>query len=256
MSRRLENLEYNNTQTLDLHLVEETGRPLVVCIHGGGFVSGSKADERCRQSAALLNQAGINCASVSYSLAPPEDRFAKWPRNLIDIADAIAWLHNAAEQYAYDFARLGLLGYSAGCCFSNLYTLGAEQLFATFSYPPPVYKPLALAGFYGPYDFPSRQAERKSTDDELNLLHSPSYWFECNGEHAPPVLHVHGNLDTVVYPDQHEWFQSDYWSRKLSFKAIIADGFGHSFAPLDRNDKGEQIDLRDEIADFFTQHLG
>jgi len=255
MSRQFPNLKYNENQTLDLYLTERTGQPLVVCIHGGGFISGDKADKRCRQSAELLTANGLNCASLAYSLAPADKRFSKWPRNLFDIADAMVWLQNHASQYQYDFGRLGMLGFSAGCCLSNLYILGGSQIFDGFSYNTPVFKPLALAGFYGPYDFPSRQAERRSGDDKLNLEHSPSYWFKKNGQYAPPVLHIHGNRDTVVYLDQHERFQSDYHSRNLSFKAIIVDGFGHSFAPRDTNESGHNIDLSQEIADFFSLHL-
>ncbi len=255
MSHHFSDLQYNDNQSLDLHLSDRTGQPLVVCIHGGGFISGDKADERCRQSAALLTAAGFNMASLSYSLATADDRFAMWPRNLFDIADAMVWLSEHAQQYGYDFNRLGMLGFSAGCCLSNLYILGGKQLFDRFAYNTEVFEPAALVGFYGPYDFPSRQKERRSANDKLNLEHSPSYWFKENGRTAPPVLHIQGNRDTVVYPDQHEWFQSDYRSRNLSFKAIIADGFGHSFAPRDTNESGKSIDLGQEITDFFSLHL-
>ena len=255
MSRKISDLPYNDNQKLDLHLSDSPGQPLVVCIHGGGFISGDKADERCRQSAAILTAAGFNMASLSYSLATADDRFSKWPRNLFDIADAMVWLSKHAQQYGYDFNRLGMLGFSAGCCLSNLYILGGKQLFDRFSYDTAVFEPAALAGFYGPYDFPSRQQERRSGDDQLNLEHSPSYWFKENGRAAPPVLHIHGNHDTVVYPDQPARFQADYRSRNLTFTAIIAEGFGHSFAPRDTNDSGESIDLGREIADFFSLHL-
>jgi len=59
----------------------------------------------------------------------------------------------------------------------------------------------------------------------------------------------------VVYPDQHAAFQKDYEERDYDFKAVIAEGFGHSFAPVDSNDKGESIDLRSEVSDFFSRHL-
>lgn len=255
MSRLISDLPFNDTQTLDLHLSDKQGQPLVVCIHGGGFISGNKADKRCSQSAAILTGAGFNMASLSYSLASSDDRFSMWPRNLFDVADAIAWLSRHEQQYGYDFSRFGMLGFSAGCCLSNLYILGGKKLFDEFGYQTPVFEPAALAGFYGPYDFPSRQAERRSKDDQLNLEHSPSYWFNRNGQHAPPVLHIHGDRDTVVYPDQHEQFQADYASRKLSFKAIIIEGFGHSFAPRDVNESRNHIDLGDEISDFFSLHL-
>ena len=179
-----------------------------------------------------------------------------WPRNLFDVADALAWLHDAAESHGYDFNRLGMLGFSAGCCLSNLYIQGGSQLFRHFGYETPVFSPRALAGFYGPYDFSSRQVERRSDNDEINLYHSPSYWFRQNtGAESPPVLHIQGDLDELVFPDQHEAFQRDYEERGYNFKAVIAKGFGHRFAPRDTNAAGESIDLRSEITDFFFRHL-
>ena len=256
MSRQITNLAYNKNQQLDLFLVDQPQQPLVVCLHGGGFISGDKNDIRCEQSARLLNEAGFNCASISYSLAPIENRFAMWPRNLFDLADAVAWLHYQASSYHYDFDRLGMLGFSAGCCLSNLYIQGGSKLFEHFGYSTPVYQPLALAGFYGPYDFTKRQKERRSEKDEINLLHSPSYWLRRNEvSDAPPVLHIQGDHDEVVYPDQHAAFQQDYEDRGYHFRAVIVEGFGHSFAPRDTNESGQSVDMRPVVSDFFTTHL-
>jgi len=256
MTSPITDLAYNDTQHLDLYLADQPDRPLVVCLHGGGFIAGGKDDERCLQSARLLTEAGFNCAAISYSLAPPDNRFAMWPRNLFDVADALTWLHDQAENYGYDFRLLGMLGYSAGCCLSNLYILGGLNLFRQLGYQTPVFDPAALVGFYGPYDFPSRQAQRRSDDPDINRDHSPSHWLRQNGGfRASPVLHIHGDKDDVVHLDQHEAFQRDYKARGYSFEAVVIKGFGHSFAPVDSNAKGETIDLRSEISGFFSRHL-
>lgn len=256
MARQITDLAYNDSQQLDLYLVEQPGQPLIVCLHGGGFVSGTKDDRRCIQSAKLLNQAGFNCVSISYSLATADNRFSMWPRNLFDLADALVFLNRHAEEYGYDFKHFGLLGFSAGCCLSNLYIQGGKNIFQHFGYETPLFQPTALAGFYGPYDFSVRQAERRSDNEVINRYHSPSHWIRQHaGKNAPPVLHIQGDHDKVVYPDQHAAFQKDYQERGFDFKAVIVENFGHSFAPVDSNESGETIDLRSQLADFFSYHL-
>jgi len=179
-----------------------------------------------------------------------------WPRNLFDVADAISFLHKQAPKYDYDISRFGMLGFSAGCCLSNLYIQGSRYIFDHFGYKTPVFSPGALVGFYGPYDFPSRQPERRSENNEINWYHSPSYWLRRNtGSNPPPVLHIQGDLDKVVLPDQHAAFQNDYEEKAYNFKAVVVEGFGHSFAPRDTNAEGQKIDMGPEIADFFSSHL-
>lgn len=248
-------LEYNDFRKLDLHVADRAGQPMVVCVHGGGFVSGGRDDPRCRQAAELLVDAGYNCASVDYSLAEPADRFGQWPRNLFDVADAVAFLHRQASRFGYDAGRLAMLGFSAGCCLSNLYIQGGEAMLRQLGHDVPCHTPRALVGFYGPYDFTIRQAERRSPDADLNRLHSPRYWLLKRETRPPPVLHVQGDEDDIVFPDQHEAFRADCAARNFAFEGVIARGFGHSFAPRDTNGRGETFDAGPAIVGFLDRHL-
>lgn len=249
-------LQYNSEKRLLLHCADASHRPLVICVHGGGFISGSSDDVRCRQAADILTRAGFNCASLSYSLADENDRFAQWPRNLFDVADAVAFLHRQAGRHGYS-DRFAMLGFSAGCCLSNLYIQGREQMLRELGHDAPWHQPLALVGFYGPYDFTTRQPERRSASPEINRLHSPRHWLLKNREEPPPpVLHFQGDRDTVVFPDQHQRFQSDCEERGYAFEGVIAKGFGHSFSPRDRNEEGVCIDTAPAIVRFLEQHLG
>ena len=253
---QLKDIDYNDSQRLDLYLSGQQGRPLVVCVHGGGFISGARDDERCTQASELLLDAGFNCASVSYSLADETDRFAQWPRNLFDIADAVAFLAGNRERFGYDLSRFAMLGFSAGCCLSNLYIQGGPAMLRQLGYEVPWHRPRALVGFYGPYDFTTRQRERRAANPEVNRLHSPRYWLlNSHGAAPPPVLHIQGDADAVVRPDQHERFRADCASREYPFEEFIAAGFGHSFAPRDTNARGEQLDTGPLITRFLERCL-
>jgi acetyl esterase/lipase len=252
----LQDIDYNGTQRLDLHRTGAEGRPLVVCVHGGGFISGGRDDDRCTQAARLLLDAGFNCAAVSYALADATDRFAQWPRNLFDVADAVAFLAGNGERFGYDASRLAMLGFSAGCCLSNLYIQGGAAMLRQLGHVVAYHRPRALVGFYGPYDFTTRQRERRAALPEINRLHSPRYWLlNSRGAAPPPVLHIQGDADDIVRPNQHEQFRADCVARNYPFEELIAEGFGHSFAPRDTNARGERLDTGPRIVRFLERYL-
>lgn len=87
----------------------ERGLPLVVYLHGGGWVSGSVAawDTVCRRIAAA---AGMVVASVDYRLAPE----FPFPVPLDDCHAALAWLVANADRLGIDPARVAVAGDSAG----------------------------------------------------------------------------------------------------------------------------------------------
>ncbi len=103
-------------QVLDLYLPADNewmeGRPLLIWIHGGGWVIGSKDDglglygRFCRK----LAEHGIAAANVGYRLSPEVEH----PGHIEDIAIATAWLVEHAEELGYDGAHLFVSGHSAG----------------------------------------------------------------------------------------------------------------------------------------------
>lgn len=87
----------------------DTGLPLLLYLHGGGFTIGSIAthDVLCRELARL---SGCMVVSLEYRLAP-EHRF---PTAVHDSWDALQWLAAQAPQLGADPARLAVGGDSAG----------------------------------------------------------------------------------------------------------------------------------------------
>lgn len=96
---------------LRLYFADERNAPLPVLmhLHGGGFVSGSieSDDARCAQ---LAREANCIVASVDYRLAP-ESRF---PTPLEDAFAAWRWLASQAAGFGGDGKRMAISGSSAG----------------------------------------------------------------------------------------------------------------------------------------------
>jgi acetyl esterase len=94
--------------------------PLVVYLHGGGWMLGSieSFDTVLR---ALANAAGVMVLSVGYRLAPE----APFPAALDDSLCAVRWAACEAESLGADPQRLAIAGDSAG---GNLATIVARRL--------------------------------------------------------------------------------------------------------------------------------
>lgn len=83
--------------------------PILVYLHGGGFVVGSldSYDSLCR---ALANRADCIVVSVDYRLAPEH----KFPAAVEDCVEALNWVAENAGEFDGDAARIAIAGDSAG----------------------------------------------------------------------------------------------------------------------------------------------
>ena len=80
-----------------------------VHVHGGGYVMGS-ADGSDLTNLAICKKLGVVVLSVDYRLAPEHPI----PAPLDDCYAGLRWLHEHADQYGLDTARIGIGGESAG----------------------------------------------------------------------------------------------------------------------------------------------
>jgi len=100
---------------LDIYAPEggSDSRPIVVFVHGGGFVQGDKGGGGQWANAAvgrMAAQAGFVGAVINYRLAPDH----QWPAGAEDVAMAVDWLIGNAAAHGGDPARIVLIGTSAG----------------------------------------------------------------------------------------------------------------------------------------------
>jgi acetyl esterase/lipase len=123
---------------LDVYPVEGTApAPVLVCIHGGALIWGSRSDTESGGAARLRElcaEEGYTQVSIDYRLAPE----TKLPAIIEDIKDAWLWCHHELPRlFDVDTKRIGILGRSAG---------GYLTLMAGFCVDP---RPGALVSLYG-----------------------------------------------------------------------------------------------------------
>ncbi len=188
------------------HKDARKGCPVLIQVHGGAWVIGSKDDQGIPLTNHMAAQGWV-CVSINYRLSPR----GTFPDHIIDVKRAIAWVKENIEQYGGDPLFIAITGGSAGGHLCSLAALTANA---------PEYQPgfenqdtsvQACVPFYGVYDWTNRSgAGHKGL---LNLLETrvikvsphkdPDLYDRASPmsrvhEFAPPFFVLHGTLDTLV----------------------------------------------------------
>lgn len=104
--------------TLDLYTANDATRlqPLILWVHGGGYVGGDKS---CVKPWAHVLAADVRAAvvSINYCLAPEQH----YPGPLLQIGEALTFLQNNAQRFGIDTSRIFLGGDSAGAQIVSQY---------------------------------------------------------------------------------------------------------------------------------------
>ena len=99
---------------LDVHVrAGLSGAPVLVFVHGGGFVMGDKRSEETPfydNIGTFAAQQGFVGVTVTYRLAPAN----KFPAGPEDLAQVVRWLKDNVARYGGDPGRIVLSGQSAG----------------------------------------------------------------------------------------------------------------------------------------------
>ncbi|PRP68058.1 alpha/beta hydrolase [Nonlabens agnitus] len=106
-----------NKLKLDIYRPQKTSKdrfPAVILVHGGGWLTGSKENQRAM--AQHLSQNGFVAITVAYRLGLE----APYPAAVLDIKDAIKWSRKNARKYNIDPDRIAILGASAGAQLATL----------------------------------------------------------------------------------------------------------------------------------------
>jgi acetyl esterase/lipase len=88
--------------------------PVVVWVHGGGFVTGDKS-RQVADKVRLFDELGYTFVSVNYRLTDPTAPDpVRYPTHADDVATALAWVEENIGRFGGDPGRVALLGHSAG----------------------------------------------------------------------------------------------------------------------------------------------
>lgn len=213
---------------LDLFLPDvEEPAPVVVCIHGGGWISGDKAD--CHIVATELVRRGYAAACPDYRLAP----LYTYPAAVEDIRAAVRFLRERGAEVGIDPGRVAAFGNSAGGHLAAFVALSSD----------PAERSSASVNVAGLTDLtnPSEQHAEIAWDFLQQFLGS-SYagneerWIEASPIHnirpdAAPVANIHGTLDDVVNPSQSVRFHEALRQAGVTSELLLLPGEGHSFTP-------------------------
>lgn len=260
------NLDYggsgNFRQMLDIYL-PSTGNgpyPVVVWIHGGAWMSGSKSNVN---GLFLLNP-GFAVVSINYRLTDE----AIFPAQIHDCKGAIRWIRANAQKYNLNPDKIGVFGSSAG---GHLVALlgtsgGVENLEGkigenlSFSS-----KVQAVCDWYGPsnlvtiVNYPSSMDHSLATSPEGRLIGgaikdnidraiaaSPITYVSADD---PPFIIMHGTVDMTV--PFHQSVELDSAFKKINHDVMFIPqmGAGHGGGAFNSDS------TRNEVIKFFKRTL-
>jgi acetyl esterase/lipase len=252
---------------LRLDLYEPPGgsgpHPLVVYIHGGGWVSG-----HTRHSGAFENWPGVLAALAAkgYVVASLEYRLsheAPFPAAIQDVKSAIRWLRAHSTEYGIDKSRAVVWGGSAG---GQLAALAAMSCGVKALEPPPAAAPpggppagrhpqdaesdcvQGVIAWYGVFDFATIAARpapagqppggansavrqylgcsASGCSPEALAAASPAHYV---GHNSPPALLIHGVDDHTVPVQQSRDFDALLKANGVAVELVEIPGVDHSF---------------------------
>lgn len=228
---------------LDIHTPVERGEepaPVLVQVHGGGWILGSKQTQGMPLVQHMASQGWV-CVSVNYRFAPKH----RFPTQVIDVKRALAWVKEHISEYGGDPDYVVLTGGSAGGHLTALAALtanapefqpGFEEADTSVRAALPIYPVTDFAGSTG----------LKSVEQMRDLFLAPVVMgrpYEGNEElfeaaspilritpEAPDMFIIHGDRDSLVDVSQARLFVEEL--RRTSKNSVIyaeLPGAQHAF---------------------------
>jgi len=231
-----------SNQNFNLYLPRGKGAgpfPLVVWIHGGAWMSGSKEWDNVK----YLVRDGYAIASIDYRYTPQ----APFPAQIQDCNAALNFIVAHAADYGVDAKRFVMGGGSAGGHLALMLGLARGQ--KDFGANPAI-KPLAILDFFGPTDLNKMKSDLEAIHSRKGLdlfydagsklfgtpidesadkgkMASPINYVSAA---APPVMICQGGKDNLVPLAQSERLHAALDKAGVKNELVVVDDAGHDGA--------------------------
>lgn len=256
----------NARQRLDLYLPRSRSGsaplPVIVFVHGGGWVGGSKAAGRLIVQPPVVtgNYAGV---SIGYRLAGE----ARWPAQIHDCKAAIRWIRANAARHGLDPDRIGVIGTSAGGTLATLLGVsgGAEDLEGSVGpHGAASSRVTCVVNRFGRLNFLAQPESARASAaqagplaqrlalmfggpvDEKALLARRASPVSHAASGLPPIITFHGTADSLVPFGQAEEFDATMRRAGGAHLLVPVIGGGHGY---------ENAEERRRVRQFLDQHL-
>lgn len=219
-------------QNLDVYLpagrsIEET--PLLIYIHGGAWIDGSKSEFLSFQSLMEKSFPGYAFVSIDYRLFNLNNGDNKFPTQENDVLKSIEYILNKTAGWNIS-NKIILAGASAGGHLALLHgykhqDIGNIQAIIAF------FPPTDLAPFYGFNSITSALLAGliSGTPSEQPRIYSASSPVTFINENSIPTVFFHGTTDNVVPISQSEILKKELESFSVPFLYKSVPGQGHGF---------------------------
>ena len=236
----VEDIQYGDHERhrMDVFPVDGSGAPIVLFVHGGGFITGDKqlAPPFYANVGRYFAAHGIMGACMNYRLAPA----GGWPAASLDVDRAVQWLVERGDLYGGEPRKLVVIGQSAGAChvatwlFDGRFKSGPRAAIGGA---------VLMSGFYNAQaPLPPAHRAYFGDDPELYALRSP---LSMVRKLPHPLLVTQAQSDPPPLRDQSRLLVESLTSRGVDVQTADFEGHNH-VSPLmslgsDRDEVGERL---------------
>ncbi len=195
------NIQYNDYNTLDIYFTLHATQknPLLILIHGGGWISGSKNTDPIQFVSRFFAAHGFTVFTIDYRLFPT----ANMLEMLTDVRDAVVYAKSNAFQYNGNSNVTFLFGRSAGAHLGLLATYSSNKTLVPeypSNYTVSDLEIQGVASIYGITELGTGSSRMAGVDEsgESFPIQSVSPLNYVNNSNLPPTFLAAGSLDSLV----------------------------------------------------------